>query len=139
MRYGRTRTAGRGGKLHLGVDAVTGQIVAASLTSKEVDDAAKVGPLLDQVAMPVASFTADGAYDQDRVYIDVSQGRLDAAVVAPPRVTAATTETVPSQRDRHLQTIARHDRLAWQKQSGYAKPARIEATMSRSKQVIGDD
>jgi hypothetical protein len=59
----------RNGKL----DAVTGQIVAASLTSKEVDDAAKVGPLLDQVAMPVASFTADGAYDQDRVYIDVSQ------------------------------------------------------------------
>jgi len=43
------------------------------LTSKEVDDAAKVGPLLDQVAMPVASFTADGAYDQDRFYIDVSQ------------------------------------------------------------------
>ena len=55
------------------MDAVTGQIAAASLTSKEVDDAAKVGPLLDQVAMPVAPFTADGAYDQDRVYIDVSQ------------------------------------------------------------------
>ena len=55
------------------MDAVTCQIVAASLISKEVDDAAKVGPLLDQVAMPVAPFTADGAYDQDRVYIDVSQ------------------------------------------------------------------
>jgi hypothetical protein len=55
------------------VDAVTCQIVAASLISKEVDDAAKVGPLLDQVAMLVASFTADGADDQDRVYIDVSQ------------------------------------------------------------------
>ena len=55
------------------MDAVTCQIVAASLISKEVDDAAKVGPLLDQVAMLVASFTADGADDQDRVYIDVSQ------------------------------------------------------------------
>ena len=73
MRYERTRTRRSRRKLHLGVDAVTGQIVAASLTSKEVSDAAKVGPLLDQVAMPVASFTADGAYDQDRVYIDVSQ------------------------------------------------------------------
>ena len=39
------------------MDAVTGQIVAANLTSKEVNDAAKVGPLLDQVAMSVASFT----------------------------------------------------------------------------------
>jgi hypothetical protein len=52
MRYGRTRTRRSRRKLHLGVEAVTGQIVAASLTSKEVDDAAKVGPLLDQVAMP---------------------------------------------------------------------------------------
>jgi hypothetical protein len=46
------------------VDAVTGQIVAASLTSKEVDDAAKVGPLLGPGGVPVASFTADGADDQ---------------------------------------------------------------------------
>ena len=37
------------------MDAVTGQIVAASLTSKKVDDAAKVGPLLDQVAMHCGS------------------------------------------------------------------------------------
>jgi hypothetical protein len=67
MGYWRTRARRSWRKLHLGVDAVTGQIVAASLTSKEVDDAAKVGPLLDQVAMPVASFTADGADDKDRV------------------------------------------------------------------------
>jgi len=43
----RTRRSWR--KLHLGVDADTGQIVAAALTSKEVDDAVQVGPLLDQV------------------------------------------------------------------------------------------
>ena len=39
----RTRRAWR--KLHLGIDADTGQIVAASLTAKEVDDGAEVGPL----------------------------------------------------------------------------------------------
>ena len=60
-------------------------------------------------------------------------------MVVPPCVTAAPSETAPSQRDRHLQTIARHDRLAWQKQSGYAKRALTEAAMSRSKQVTGDD
>src|SRR5687767_4707712 len=36
-------------KMHLGVDADTGQIVAAALTGPEADDAAQVGPLLDQV------------------------------------------------------------------------------------------
>ena len=47
-------------KLHLGVDAETGQIVASALTSKEVDDGAQVGPLLDQVTALLSSFIADG-------------------------------------------------------------------------------
>src|SRR5215213_6034494 len=39
-------------KLHLGVDAETGRIVAATLTDRDEDDASQVGPLLDQVADP---------------------------------------------------------------------------------------
>src|SRR4051795_1781406 len=54
-------------KLPLGVDAETGRIVAATLTDRDQDDAAQVGPLLDQVEAPVASFTGDGAYDQESV------------------------------------------------------------------------
>jgi hypothetical protein len=54
-------------KLHIGADAATGQIVAAALTSNHVDDGTQVGTLLDQIDGPVASFTADGAYDQDGV------------------------------------------------------------------------
>ena len=52
-------------KLHLAVDAKTGTIVASTLTSKEVDDAAELGALLDQVDEPLAAVVADGAYDQD--------------------------------------------------------------------------
>jgi len=48
-------------KLHLGLDAGTGEIVASALTDRDVDDASQVGPLLDQVAGAVASLTADGA------------------------------------------------------------------------------
>ena len=51
-------------KLHLGLDADTGEIVAAELTPNDVDDGSQVGPLLDRTAGPVASFTGDGAYDQ---------------------------------------------------------------------------
>src|SRR3954454_8241290 len=54
-------------KLHIGMDADTGQIVAATLTTHDVDDGSQVGPLLDQVDGPIASFTGDGAYDQDGV------------------------------------------------------------------------
>jgi hypothetical protein len=62
----RTRRSWR--KLHIGMDAETGEIVAAELTTNDVDDASQVGLLLGQVAGPVASFTGDGAYDQDSVY-----------------------------------------------------------------------
>ena len=128
--------------LHLGVDAGTGQIVASTLTTKDVDDASQVAPLLDQVAGPMASFTGDGAYDQDRVYASVAERHPTAAVVVPPRATAVpsdTAETAPTQRDRHLQLITEHGRMAWQRRSGYTKRARVEATMSRWKQVIGDE
>ena len=59
--------------LHLGVDADSGQIVAVMLTRKDIDDASQVDPLLDQVTGAVASFTGDGAYDQDRVYASVAE------------------------------------------------------------------
>ena len=53
-KYGtRTRRSWR--KLHLGVDADTGEIVAAELTSNDIDDGSQVGPLLDQGTRPVAS------------------------------------------------------------------------------------
>jgi len=129
-------------KLHIGMDAETGQIVAAMLTTKEVDDGAEVGPLLDQVAGAVASFTGDGGYDQDRVYDSVAQRHPQAAVVVPPRATAVpsdTAETTPTQRDGHLQSIAEHGRMAWQSASGYNKRARVKATINRWKQVIGDE
>jgi hypothetical protein len=86
----RTRRSWR--KLHLGVDAGTGQIVAAALTSQEVDDATQIGPLLDQVTGSLSSVTADGAYDQDGVYADVANRHPDAAVIVPPRSTAVLSD-----------------------------------------------
>ena len=135
----KTRRSWR--KLHIGVDAGSGQIVAASLTTKEVDDGAAVGPLLDQITGVVASFTGDGGYDQDSVSAAVAERHPKAAVIVPPRATAVPSETAataPTQRDRHLWIIAEHGRAAWQKASGYTTRARAEAAIGRFKQVIGD-
>jgi hypothetical protein len=128
-------------KLHLAVDAKTGTIVASTLTSKEVDDAAELGPLLDQIDEPLAAVVADGAYDQDRVYDAVAGHSAEAAVVVPPRATAVlspSAETDPTQRDRHLQVIAEQGRMGWQKTSGYNARAGAEGAMSRYKRIIGD-
>lgn len=135
----KTRRSWR--KLHIGVDAGTGQIMASALTAKEVDDGAQVGPLLEQIADPLASFTGDGAYDQDGVYAAVADRHPDATVIVPPRATAvpsATADTAPTQRDSHLRCIAETSRMAWQKASGYNGRAKVEAAIGRWKQVIGD-
>jgi hypothetical protein len=128
-------------KLHIGMDAGTGEVVAAALTTNDMDDASQVGPLLEQLHRPVASFTGDGAYDPGNVYRVVTERDPAAAVVAPPRSTAvpsATAATDPAQRDRHLQDIAESGRIGWQKILGYNRRSRMETAIGRYKHVIGD-
>ncbi len=135
----KTRRSWR--KMHIGVDAATGQVAAATLTTNDIDDSSQVGPLLDQVAGSVASFTGDGAYDQENVYASVAERHPEATVIVPPRSTAVPSEaaeTAPTQRDRHLHLIAEKGRIGWQKVSGYNRRARAEAAIGRFKQVIGD-
>ena len=65
----------------------------------------------------------------------------EALVVVPPRATAVLSplaETNPTQRDRHIQVIAEHGRMAWQRASGYNARAGAEGAMSRYKRIIGD-
>jgi hypothetical protein len=128
-------------KLHIGVDADTGQILASELTSSDVDDGSQVEPLLDQITGQLASFIGDGAYDQTGVYDTVAKRHPEADVIVPPRSTAVLSEdgkTAPTQRDRHLQSIAEHGRMGWQTRSGYTRRALVEAAISRLKRVIGD-
>ena len=135
----KTRRAWR--TLHIGTDADTGHIVAATLTSSDTSDASQVGPLLDQVDGPVALFTADGAYDWDSGYDDVAVRHPEAVVIVPPRANAvpsSTADTAPTQRDRHLQSIEERGRMGWQAASGYNWRALVEADVSRFKRVIGD-
>ena len=137
-----------------------GEIVAAALTANDVDDACQIGPLLDQLAGPVASFTGDGAYDQDSVYRAVIDRDPDAAVIVRPRSTAMPSVTAgtapplafqvtqagrleplpasPTQRDRHLERIAEKGRMGCPKAPGYNTRSRVEAAIGRYKQVIGD-
>jgi hypothetical protein len=128
-------------KLHIGVDAETGQILASELTSSDIDDGSQIEPLLDQIPTPLASLIGDGAYDQTDIYSTVAKRNPEADVIIPPRSTAVPSdmaENTPTQRDRHLQSIVEHGRRGWQKRSGYTRRALVESAISRFKRVIGD-
>jgi hypothetical protein len=129
-------------KLHLAVDPGSGEILASELTTTEEGDAALVGPLLEQIHGPIASVTADGAYDGEPVYRAVAARQPDppAAVVVPPRATAVpgpTAGTAPTQRDRHLRTIRDKGRLGWQRAVGYGRRSLGETAVFRYKAIIG--
>src|ERR687894_480254 len=133
---GRGRRTWR--KLHLAIDPDGGEILASELTTSEEGDASQVGPLLAQITGPLASVTADGAYDGEPVYRAVAERQPDppVAVVIPPRATAVprpTADTEPTQRDQHLRMIQDRGRMAWQKAVGYGKRSLGETAMFRYK------
>lgn len=128
-------------KLHLAVDAMTNTIVAATLTTTDDGDASQVGPLLDQTTGPIDTVMADGAYDGEPSYQTIAERDAGTTVVIPPRATAVLSdaaETAPTQRDRHIQTIAERGRLGWQRQTDYGKRSKAETAMARYKRILGD-
>jgi hypothetical protein len=70
---------------------------------------------------PLASFIGDEAYNQAGLYGTFAKRHPEAEVIIPSRSTAVLTdiaETTPTQRDRHLQSIAEQGRRGWQKRFG---------------------
>jgi hypothetical protein len=69
--------------------------------------------------------------------ISVLQRHPAAAVIIPSRSTAVSSEVATTQRDEHVQTIARHGRLGWQRRSGYSRRSLVETAMYCYKTIVG--
>lgn len=107
------------------------------LTPDDVGDVSAVADLLDQIEGPVGSMTGDGAYDGQVVYDAVAKRHPEAAVIIPPRSTAVSSEGPATQHDKHLEAIARHGRIGWQRRSGNSRRSLVETTIYRYKTIIG--
>jgi IS5 family transposase len=131
-------------KLHLGVDRETGEIVASELTASQAQDATRVGALLKQIEAPLASASADSAYDKEPVYEALekhSPGRRTRVLIEPQRnaVLSAPSKTAMRDRNRHIGEIKRHGRREWIKRSGFSNRSMVENTVYRYKQIIGPE
>jgi hypothetical protein len=126
-------------KLHLALDADSGEIIAHTMTDQDTGDASQVGPLLDQIDGPIGRFTADGAYDGKPTYDAIIGHGADAAIVIPPRVNAVEPngDQPRGQRDQHIATIIRDGRMKWQASTGYGRRALVETAIGRYKSIIG--
>src|SRR5215472_8046511 len=139
-RHGRAGRSWR--KLHLTIDAGTGEIVASTLTDNSADEVGEVPRLLEQVESEIASFIADGAHDGEPVYQAVARKQHDPPphVVIPPRASAvlSTDAADPqSQRNKHIQLIAEKGRMGWQRATGYGRRNLVETAIGRYKHLVG--
>ncbi|MGM4986078.1 IS5 family transposase [Rhizobium sp. 11_C7_N12_5] len=126
-------------KLHLALDAGSGDIIAHVMTDQDAGDASQVEALLDQIDAPTGQFTADGAYDGSPTYDAVTWHSAGAMVVIPPRANAVKGPDADplSQRDRHIAAINTDGRMKWQAATGYGKRSLVETAIGRYKSIIG--
>jgi len=129
-------------KLHLAVDAGTGEIVASDLTGRRTSDCTRVPALLGQIDHRVASISADGAYDTEGVYEAAhaqGEGRVVSVLIPPRRGTRLSTgpSAAVKERNRNIRSIHRLGRREWHKQSGFSNRSRVENAVYRYKTIIG--
>ncbi len=101
-------------KLHIGVDASTGEIVAGAISTAEVHDSEMLPDLLEEMDGAVEAVAGDGAYDTRDDYQEIS--KIGAKAVIPPRRGANSPRRngnrgePPLQRDENLRYIRKHGR-----------------------------
>ena len=127
-------------KLHLGIDPDTQEIVAEVLTTNAGHDADQAAALLDEVPGKIDSVTADGAYDQWKVY-DAIHERGAQPKIAPRRnakIKRHANATGPRlARDEAIRMIRRIGRKNWKKRIGYHCRSLVETAVFRLKTMFG--
>jgi hypothetical protein len=129
-------------KLHLAVNADTGEILAEDLTNRHTADCARVPKLLNQIDGSLASVAADGAYDAGSVY-EAVQGKGDGdrvkVLIPPGRGAQPSSIRSPGlrERNRNIRSMRRLGRREWYTSSGYSRRSLVENAVFRYKSIVG--
>ena len=128
-------------KLHLGVDAATGTIVAAVVTTNNYSDGQVLPDLLAQVDEPLSQVSGDGAYDKRNCY-EAIRAREATATIPPQRNAKiwqhGNTQAERLIRDQNLRRIRQVGRKAWKQESGYHRRSLAETAVMRQKLIFGE-
>jgi hypothetical protein len=139
--YNRRRTWR---KVHIGMDADTGQIIVGAMSQGDVKDEIPMLYMMDALqGIPLGDVLGDGAYDtvdcRDIIY-DMG-GRQ---VIPPPKSARIQKKTqIPGLRERdeairRIKELGTEGRKQWKQEVGYHRRSRVESCMSRYKRILGD-
>ena len=119
-------------KVHLGIDAQTLEIRAIEVTSNAIGDAPMLAELLAQIPVdePIASVSADGAYDT-RGCRDAIAERQATAVIPPRSNASVWKRSSPGSEHRNeaVRACHRFGWHLWKKWSDYHRRSLVETKM----------
>ncbi len=120
-------------KLHLAVDPVTHDIVAAEVSLENVHDAEVLPTLLNPLRRKLGRVYADGAYDSKASHRLIA--RKGATACIPPRKNAGLWKK-GHPRNEAVQVMRKEGLAHWKKISGYHRRSLAETAMFRFKQLM---
>jgi len=125
-------------KIHIAMCAETQQIVAASISDKDLHDSQAFPGLLNAIRGEVTEVIGDGAYDTRGCYEAIH--RRGAKPIIPPRK-GARIPGHPSleQRDAAIHRIRdqKRGKRRWKEEVGYHRRSLVETAMHRVKALTG--
>ena len=127
-------------KVHLGMDAGTGQVCAVLMTHRDVDDASVLPELLAQIPpeTKIEAVGGDGAYDTMAARAAIA--RCGALAVIPPvggAVHWPASQAGAPERNEAIDHIARSGKQDCKEKSGYHRRSLVENLMYRFKTLTG--
>ncbi len=129
-------------KLHLSVNSDNQEIEAVVLSEANLDDGEASIKLLEETQTPIDKLSADGAYDQRKVYQSCEKNEV-GQINIPPRRNAriwqhGNSSKPPLPRDQNLRRIRAVGRKRWKEESAYHQRSLSETAMFRFKIIFGD-
>lgn len=131
-------------KVHIGMDADTGQIVVGAMSDGHMKDEVPMLYMMDALeGIPLGDVIGDGAYDT----VDCREMIYDMGgrqIIPPPKSARMQKKTkIPGLQERdiaicRIKELGQDGRKLWKQEVGYHRRSRIETCMSRYKRILGD-
>lgn len=131
-------------KVHVGMDADTGQIVVGAMTAGDVKDEVPMLYMMGALeGIALGDVLGDGAYDTVDCR-DIIHDMRGKQVIPPPKSARVQRKTdIPGLRERdkaicRISELGKEGRKLWKEEVGYHRRSRVEACISRYKRILGD-
>jgi hypothetical protein len=131
-------------KLHLCIDAATGEMIVAAASENSVSDCQMFPEMLRAIAEEeeIEQISADGSYDRRKVYDALNQRAIKRAAI-PPRKGAKIWQHGNSRkervlRDENLRAVRKKGRRKWKREASYHRRSLAETGVFRFKTIFTD-